>query len=40
VNDFRNLVYGTLPKGSSILATLELVSQRLNDIDWSPSKSL
>jgi predicted nucleotidyltransferase component of viral defense system len=40
VNEFRNLVFGTLPQGSAILATLEMVSQRLNDIVWSPSRPL
>lgn len=40
VNEFRNLVFGTFPQSSAISATLEMVSQRLNDIVWSPSKSL
>jgi hypothetical protein len=34
------LVFGTFPQSSAISATLEMVSQRLNDIVWSPSKSL
>jgi len=39
VNEFRNLVFGTLPQGSDVFAMLLLVSERLNEIVWSPSKS-
>jgi len=39
LNEFRTLVFGTLPPSSEILKVLLSVSERLNDINWSPSKS-
>jgi hypothetical protein len=39
LNEFRTLVFGTLPPSSAILETLLSISKRLNGINWRPSKS-
>ena len=33
-DQFKNLVYGDLPKGTSILETLQLVAERMQTIKW------
>jgi hypothetical protein len=32
--DFKNLVYGELPKEEAILKTLKMIKERLNFISW------
>jgi hypothetical protein len=32
--DFKNLVYGELPKDEAILATLKIIQARMKSIDW------
>jgi hypothetical protein len=32
--DFKNLVYGELPKEEAILETLKMIQERLNAISW------
>jgi hypothetical protein len=32
--DFKNLVYGELPKEEAILETLKMIQQRLKAISW------
>ena len=34
-NDFRNMVHGTLPQGTEVLASLKIVAERIKDIEWS-----
>jgi len=33
--EFKNLVYGELPDSSSILATMKMIKERLNKVEWS-----
>lgn len=37
-NDFKNLVYGPLPDPQEVLASLNLISDRLKNITWSISQ--
>ncbi|MBP8213782.1 MAG: hypothetical protein KAX53_08555, partial [Saprospiraceae bacterium] len=32
--DFKNLVYGVLPKDEAILQTLKMIQERLKTISW------
>ena len=32
--DFKNLVYGALPKDEAILQTLKMIQERLKTISW------
>ena len=34
IGDFKNLVYGELPKEEVILETLEMIQERLKTISW------
>ena len=34
-DDFKNLVYGALPKNEAVLETLKMIKERLNAISWS-----
>jgi hypothetical protein len=38
-NEFSNMVFGKFPQSSAILASLEMVASRLNEIVWTPSMS-
>jgi hypothetical protein len=38
-NEFSNMVFGKLPQSSAILASIEMVASRLNEIVWTPSMS-
>jgi len=33
--DFKDLVYGELPISVSVLATLKMIKERLNKVEWS-----
>lgn len=39
-NEFSNMVFGKLPQSAAVLASLEMVASRLNEIIWTSSKSL
>jgi hypothetical protein len=33
--DFKNLVYGELPKEEAVLETLQMIKERLKTVAWS-----